>query len=421
MGDGEGLVRRHRRYLTPTFDVRLSVHSDESVSNCVAAHGYDLTRDIWDTMTGRKEAETTLALELWLSCPTSLVSVMRRGGGVPASTLLGIVAELKPSQVKYAHSAVDTIWRRIEELAAVAETIANGFGWSLGKSWETTRAVESRKVSADIERIARLAGQMYETMNGVRRRVADARPNEVKGVTIGGDLTFLLASEKAQLSANGPTAEMATMRLLQGKSAQLRVAGDKLVGRGPLCICIDESGSMSDRCWSPLVGTYDDKATGRNTWAKACMVALTRIAHEDNRMVHVVHFGESTRADRVAPGDNKALLEATTCFLGGGTDIGGALSASIDELRQMRMENPDSHGDVVVITDGQDGYAGRVETAIADIKAESARLWSVGIVVDFPTQHPLRKHAEEYVHVSGQMETKGVGSLTSAAMGDRLR
>src|SRR5690606_32447815 len=101
-------------------------------------------------------------------------------------------------------------------------------------AWETAYEIEERVWAKDlIEEVAQLAGAMYQAMRGVSRRVEDASPQEVKEVTMGGDLARLLPSEHAQVvSPVEAISALASLRILQAKALQLRVAGDRPTGRG---------------------------------------------------------------------------------------------------------------------------------------------------------------------------------------------
>jgi uncharacterized protein with von Willebrand factor type A (vWA) domain len=232
-------------------------------------------------------------------------------------------------------------------------------------------------------------------------------PEEIVGVTTGGDVQSLLPGEYAMLAMPATRME-ASRRLLGRETQQYQKSGVEKMARGPLAIVLDESGSMTDL----------DPEGGRNTWAKAAATALTRLAWEHKRDVVWVHFSVATRVSVLKPGDHKALLRAQTSFLDGGTDIGAALDVAGDEIQALAKRGHKG-ADAVLISDGGNEQSSRtsyrLDRALDGLNALGARLFSVAIQVPFVG--PLKDRAARYVHLSDRdmRSTDGAVAVGAAA------
>lgn len=422
-----------------------AVEAHRQVEDSAKAIGTDSAKACWESLVGLSGVlcSDPVASAIELTIDPDNVTLLRQGGGIPAAFALRSVSErlgdVDLTDDLAVRTVVNQAWQDFEDRKALANDVREGFGWDLSPSWMTVRKVADDRYRARLVReIATLAGRMYKAMRGVKvRRVTDD-PQEVKEVTIGGDLERLLASEHAQL-ADADLGDLTAIRVMQRKAMQMRMQGEAEANRGPLVIALDESGSMHDE-WSSAVEAHDagysdkeiartkvspwrERGTGRNTWAKACAVALIRIAHEDNRMVRVVHFGTSTAVDECKPGDHAAVVEMACRFLSGGTDIVKALRVAVHQVGDLEKEGH-SGADVVLVSDGEDhrGDENAFTPTLDEMGQKGIRLWTVGIAVDYDKSNPLRDRAARYIHVHGKRLTAdAVAGLEDAAQAEPRR
>ena len=290
-------------------------------------------------------------------------------------------------------------WATFRERAELAADVQYGLGWDASEAWEGTREVRLRKVNRDkLQRIAKMAGRMYAVLRGERATKVAAVPEEIYSVEMGADLARLLPSELVVLG----TAYESLLydKIADRKAFQYAVRGDGPAGRGPLVIALDESGSMHD---------------SRQEWSKAVAVALTRMAHDDDRAVAVVHYSRSVTVRRLAPGDARGLADLIGHWLGGGTDIGLALRNAAHEVEELAREG-DRGADVVLVTDGVDGRSDLGE-AVEAVTAVQARLFTVAIECGIDEDNPLRSGAARYVEVgASDLDAGDVGALEGAVL-----
>lgn len=411
---------------TPKFADALDTM--QNLEDATSVLGYAEAESVWNALTGRDDPQgNEYSLSAMMTLPEEYAPLMRRAGGIPAATFISFLGK----RVTHDRGALgwklraifNQAWEDFRLRADIGDMIVNGTGWDLSEAWQTV--VELEDPSAEpwaknlVTDIVRLAGRMYEVLRGHTRRVPDGNPQEVKSVTVGGDLARLMPQEHALLGS-AVTADLKAMDVLQAKAIQVEVAGDKPAGSGPLVICVDESDSMWDYRRNHSHGT--GAASDRNVWAKACMMAMIRLAHDENRMVHVVHFSEGCLTRHCKPGDRRAQLDALTHFMHGGTAIHKALSAGDKQVKTMAKAGHIG-ADVIMVTDGRAGSVAKQEQTILNMYAKGVRTWTIGIAVEFDKEEPLRKYAEHYVHVDqaaiNKQDTSAVKGFRKAASGEK--
>src|SRR6185295_13969171 len=247
-------------------------------------------------------------------------------------------------------------------------------------------------------------------------------PEEVVGSKLGGQIDRVLSTELAMLG-DEDTSDVQAMKILQNRAPIQETAGIEAKTRGPLVLVIDESGSMHDGGGGWYGGQRGQAFNGRNTWAKAAAVALTRIAWAEDRKVCAVHFGTGTVVQSVPKDDHKAMFELARSFLSGGTDFGNALKLGVMQVGDLAAQGFDG-ADVLLITDGEDfNYAAHTKQ-IDDMDVRGIKLWTVAIGCDIRTEAPVRQRAERYTFAADSKLTDPstavslAEGLNKAAMGN---
>ena len=293
-------------------------------------------------------------------------------------------------------------WNEFKERAALADDIQYGLGFDRSEAWECTRAVDTGRGSGPgiekVRRIAEIAGRMFAALKTAKAQQVSASPEEIYSVEMGACLSRLLPSELAHLGQ--PTEIILLDNLANHKALQFALRGEGPAGRGPLVIALDESGSMH---------------AARQEWSKAAAIALTRMAHEDNRTVCIVHHSTSIRVRELPPGDSKGIMDMIAHWFGGGTDIAMALRESAEQVAKLAAGR-DRGADVILVTDGLD-YSDGFDEAIDAIHACEARLYTVAIECAIVEDNPLRARAEKYVPIGGaELADGSIGALRNSVI-----
>jgi uncharacterized protein with von Willebrand factor type A (vWA) domain len=228
-----------------------------------------------------------------------------------------------------------------------------------------------RRVRSDstLRRICELAGRFRRVAQSRQRAKQTHGLDDVVGVEPGGEVGRLLPVELSRLVL--PELELDTLRRVVERQAMCREHhAVEPVGKGPVIISIDESGSMEG-----------DKAHT----AKALALALAWVARQQLRWCALVAYsGDSgERLLALPPGrwDEARLMDWLAAFLGKGSD----LDVPVREMPRMYadLKAPPGVTDLIFVTDAKCRIPGGIcDTFLAWKAAARARL--VTLVVDSP-------------------------------------
>lgn len=382
-------------------------------------------KELWGGVLGTvdlSKAITKLPMAVDATIPPEYVPTVRGLGGVIAAyAFCELAASLVQVQdlnddLEVREAFIDG-WARFEQRRQAANQVQEGMGCNLSQSWQTMRDIHDQSSNPDLMKqmaaICALAGRMYKSFGYQRRDQPNREPEEVRGSKVGGKIEDVFPTELAML-ADEDLGDMQAIKILRDNAPVLEKEGKEAKCRGPLVMCIDESGSMSDKHYG---------FNGRNTWAKAAAVALTRIAWQEDRAVKVVHFGSGTVSQSVPKDDYRAMFEMARSFLSGGTSFGAAL---IDGRAQVANLEAQGHkgADIVLITDGVEPNYDEHNREIDLMVRDHVKLWTIAIGVDIEQKAPVRARAERYTHAADSQlgnpatATQLAQGLNQAAMGN---
>jgi uncharacterized protein with von Willebrand factor type A (vWA) domain len=191
--------------------------------------------------------------------------------------------------------------------------------------------------------------------------------DDVVGVEPGGDIGRLLPVELARLVL--PELELDTLRRIAERQAACREHhAVEPVGKGPVIIALDESGSMEG---------------AKIHTAKALALALAWVARQQRRWCALVAYsGDSgERLLPLPPGrwDESKLADWLSAFIGRGSDI----DVPVREMPRMyrELKAPAGVTDLVFVTDARCRLPADLRAAFSDWKRSvGARL--VTLVID---------------------------------------
>lgn len=239
-----------------------------------------------------------------------------------------------------------------KEIAEAGEAMrAMGYGQGVGgggfKSPKTAIALAKKiKSSPQLKKIMLIAGRMKAIAKTKRlTRIEHAR-NENIGVEPTKELARLFPSEML-----GFCTEIGQVRLMQrladGSAQGYSLRGKERVGKGPVILCLDQSGSMS--------GEPD-------LWAKGISLAMLDCARVEKRPFGIVLYSGAVRQTFLAPDPERieplALLDVLSSFDGGGTEFGPPLNKAMDWVADTAAINKFSKADIIHITDGEASTSG---------------------------------------------------------------
>ncbi len=239
-----------------------------------------------------------------------------------------------------------------QEAAAKAEEAVeeyDGFRKLMGVGDGEDKGLDGKKV-ADLfrkvrgnprwKRLVNLQGRFKLSQSSQKRFRTIRGAEEVTGVTLGGDMTRLTASEQVFLA--NPITRLDTMRRIMDRQAMVKeMHSNEKLAKGPIVVLCDGSSSMKSQ--------YHDNITV----AKALCMAIADSAKKQRRWVALVEFGGPGQVETLVLDPRKwdavKLCAWLNHFFNGGTwpPLGGmeALWESIGATK--------GRTDMVMITDGE--------------------------------------------------------------------
>lgn len=276
-----------------------------------------------------------------------------------------------------------------QEQVSQAEQAMECFTYGAGAGAATKGASLARKreilskvqKSRKLARIAELAGRLKHLAAQKQRTKATDVQDEVSDVVMGDDLARLLPSEAALLADDDLFVEFAR-RFLERGLLQYELKGKERKQRGPIVVCVDNSGSMAGE---------------REEWSKAVALAMLEIARRQKRGFALVHFdGDVQLVLKVGRGEAGAwedLVKAMEFFSGGGTDFAPPLQRALAIIRE---DGAFEKADVVLITDGA---AGDHYAPAYRLSAQGLGAHTYGILIGGGSADVLKSYADEAVAV----------------------
>lgn len=228
------------------------------------------------------------------------------------------------------------------------------------------------KLSRKLKRIMELAGRWRLAAAAAQRQKVEHGHDEVMGVECGADLSRVIPAEYGRLAHEGLRLDF-MRRFAERSLFQWEMHAEEKIGRGPIVICLDESGSM-----------YGENESN----AKALSLAMLWIARKQNRDVHCIGFSGPGCIRECAFPKGRASADTVAEWLegmiGGGTDFETPLRRATEIITTGGLRK----ADVIFITDGIAPVTPRFASEFADLRKRLA-VKCIGLVVGSSSTGPL--------------------------------
>jgi uncharacterized protein with von Willebrand factor type A (vWA) domain len=232
--------------------------------------------------------------------------------------------------------------RDAEQQAEETEEACQAFGWgregteiSQTPSTEKIRIAKLLKQNPQVAEMVKLAGRFIRIAEKKQEQKVDYERSEIEGITLGNNLPDVLPSEILRLA--DPDLEYTFFRdYAESALTEYELKGVERVGKGPVIVQIDCSGSM---CGEPDI------------WSKAIALAMYSIARRQKRDFAIVLFNTVIVKElflEKGEKDSENILKILTAGTGGGTEFVPPLGRAVDLIDS----NQFNQADLVFITDG---------------------------------------------------------------------
>lgn len=203
---------------------------------------------------------------------------------------------------------------------------------------EALKLFQRMKQDSTLQNIVNKMGRYRRLAQSLQRQKTKHGRDDVVGVELSGDIPRILPSELSMLG--DAVMETDVMRRIIERQAMSRQhQGLESVSKGPIIVCVDESGSM-----------YGEPHAN----AKAFAATMGWIAKSQNRWCGFVGFSGGCKGTRIAfpphEWDTEKMIEWLTHFYSGGT----TLDVPLKELPNVYWDElgcPRGKTDIILITD----------------------------------------------------------------------
>lgn len=263
--------------------------------------------------------------------------------------LEGILKDIKTSKENAQFAIgdmIDEMTNGLSEVSQMVDDVNNlldGFG---GQDEAKVRKLpydqkiklaDSFRNSNKFKNICDMLGRMTEMANKVGKKPSPYG-HAVSDIGLGNKISKTLSSEKIKLTDKDLENDFYKKFVNKGL-LEFKTDGTE-DGKGPIVICLDESGSMRGE---------------RIIWAKAFCIACIQIASKQKRDCRVITF--SNNVDRVYDFDKKKLdIDSLTIFCsrfsGGGTNFQDPLYKAIKTVSESKYKK----ADILFVTDGDPNH-----------------------------------------------------------------
>lgn len=245
----------------------------------------------------------------------------------------------------------------------------------------------AEKISADkkLKEIATWAGRM-KVIAQRKQRNKHKESIDRSGVTQGDTVEKLLPSELAVYTS--PMTKMDFLRrFVEGQTLQYDTKGNEPLGKGPIILCLDQSGSMR----------------GQDTISKGFALALMGIARKQRRDFALILFDGQARSPqifergKISVGD---MVDLAKIFLDGGTNFESPLKEAAAVIEKSRFNK----SDIIFVTDGEDRLTDDFIGSWNDLKKKK-EFQVLTLLLGTENDSTVRQFSDRVVKVSSFMDS----------------
>ena len=252
--------------------------------------------------------------------------------------------EVKDLTAKYSKQITLAMRKASKEAKEKAKDVSQLLSWGMEPGEPETlenlkeKMEVARKLMKDekLQKIIKMAGRYRRLALSIKKQKIREAVSEVYTIKMNSDLKRALPSELVKVAVP-ELKPLFLMDLINGKILSYELKGKERVGRGPVIVLIDNSGSMSGY---------------KEVWSKAVALGIFAACFDEGRKFIGVHF--SSRHDplievEILPRTNKIpqrIYRFISTFIGGGTDFEKPLNRAVELMGELPK------ADVILITDG---------------------------------------------------------------------
>ena len=244
--------------------------------------------------------------------------------------------------------------------------------WGLGEGSDVKvpfglkrSALERIRNSDYLRKFTDMIGKYKECAVTEQKKKVKASAIEIKSVKVGDKIEDALPSDKLNL-CNEVTKKDFYRRMTQGQLMSYDKESQKQKNKGPIIVCIDQSGSMQG---------------DKDMWAKALAVGILEVAQLQKREFACIPYDSHCRKttiihkDEISPDKIIGIAEERAT---GGTDF----ERPLQEASKLIEDSNFKEADIVFITDGDCCVSDEFRRKFKQLK-EDKEFRTMGVLVDY--------------------------------------
>lgn len=264
--------------------------------------------------------------------------------------------------------------------------------------------ISGNKSLADI---LELAGKLMDVANSLPVKSKELN-EDITSVKLGRDIKRATNQSIAYLS-DPQTDDMFFSKWIAHELEIYDMQGLKEIGRGPIRILLDVSGSMRADLAGNRWDNHKFDGVSRNQWAKAATIAMATIALKKKRQFTIQMF--STNIDETYRSNHKydhnlMIKEVAEYVTPWGT--------SFDHLFDEVLPNLDEKEDILLITDGEDSISKEGLAAIEKARKDGLRIYTIMI-----TENPsstIEMISDQIVNLTSMINEDDISNAIAVTM-----
>lgn len=321
------------------------------------------------------------------------------------------VMQKQPGQMKKIEQALSSGLDMTVNAVVESNDLVSAWGFEPGDETRVSidskiQAIQIIRRSPDLKKLTDIIGALKEQARAAQKSKTKNGTTNIQSVTVGNNLQIVLPSEKMLL--NNPTTRTEFYRKYFSKQLlTYEVSNIEKKGRGPMIVCVDDSGSMGDQ---------------EQTWSRAFAMALLEIAQLQKRNYALILYDDYVRDVMIQEKgylDPLAVVEICEKRYGGGTNFERPLKKSLELLNDNRFK----HGDIVFITDGDCCVSDSFMKTYKQAK-ESKEFFTRGILINIgsyrrsSSEASLKMFCDEVIPLTKMVDLSAEGVLAQSIFKD---
>jgi uncharacterized protein with von Willebrand factor type A (vWA) domain len=256
--------------------------------------------------------------------------------------------------------------KEVHETSGYVQAWGLGEGSNVKVPFGMKKSVLERIRNSDkLKKFTDMIGKYKECAITEQKKKMKSSAIEIKSVKIGDKIEDALPSDKLNL-CNNITKKDFYRRMTQGQLMSYDKEAQKQKNKGPIIVCIDQSGSMQG---------------DKDMWAKALAVGILEVAQMQKREFACIPYDSRCRKttiihkDEISPEKIIGIAEERAS---GGTDF----EAPLKEASKLIEDSNFKEADIVFITDGDCSVADNFSRKFKQLK-EDKEFRTLGVLVDY--------------------------------------